>query len=290
MSSEDAIKEQEFISSLKADTGRNLAEWMLAIDGCTAVERNDIIDWLRQAGFNFDKASWLERIHNNDGQPIYADVVITTPKQKTLPQRSEGLKKSTAQKQSATNVVSLERPAKAEPNSATDSASPAAIIPFRQSPASDDAAANPEKTTTPPQAATPTHANDPTQQDEALQKLLASAKAYRPLAQHLLSAVERAVPGAAFDVTAKTIAIGKPDVFGILGVSAKGLTLALALEPEMEGPPLSKTKFPTPNLKVPAKYSQVPFTHLGFFDDARQVNNVLEKLIIQACQQVNGHI
>jgi hypothetical protein len=64
--------ERQFLESLKADTGRDLAAWMEAIGAENLDRRNDIIDWLRRQGFMFSKASWLERIHNNGGQPIYS--------------------------------------------------------------------------------------------------------------------------------------------------------------------------------------------------------------------------
>src|SRR6476659_8716110 len=71
MSTDYAAKEREFLDSLKADTGRDLSEWMAAIRAQALPHRNDIIDWLRQQGFMFSRASWLERIHNNAGRPIY---------------------------------------------------------------------------------------------------------------------------------------------------------------------------------------------------------------------------
>lgn len=73
MSSDYADKEREFIDTLEADTGRDLAGWMAAIAGAGLGHRNDIIDWLRRQRFTFDRASWLERIHHNGGRPIYAE-------------------------------------------------------------------------------------------------------------------------------------------------------------------------------------------------------------------------
>jgi len=64
--------ERQFLESLQADTGRDLAAWMEAITAENLDRRNDIIDWLRRQGFMFSKASWLERIHNNGGRPIYS--------------------------------------------------------------------------------------------------------------------------------------------------------------------------------------------------------------------------
>lgn len=45
---------------------------MLAISDTQLRGRNEIIDWLRHRGFSFARASWLERIHHNGGQLIYA--------------------------------------------------------------------------------------------------------------------------------------------------------------------------------------------------------------------------
>jgi len=73
MAADYGEKERAFIDGLKEDSGRDLDEWMVAIAEQNLPHRNDIIDWLRQQGFMFSKASWLERIHHNGGRPIYAD-------------------------------------------------------------------------------------------------------------------------------------------------------------------------------------------------------------------------
>lgn len=73
MSTDYGEKERQFLSTLKADSGRDLDEWMRAIAAQGLTQRNDIIDWLRRQGFMFSKASWLERIHNNGGKPIYGE-------------------------------------------------------------------------------------------------------------------------------------------------------------------------------------------------------------------------
>ena len=79
MATDYGEKERAFIDGLKENSGRDLDEWMAAITEQNLPHRNDIIDWLRQQGFMFSKASWLERIHHNGGRPIYADNVATTP-------------------------------------------------------------------------------------------------------------------------------------------------------------------------------------------------------------------
>jgi hypothetical protein len=71
MSTDFAEKEREFLATLEADTGRTLAAWMEAISAQGFADKNEAIDWLRQQGFMFSKAAWLERIHHNGGRPIY---------------------------------------------------------------------------------------------------------------------------------------------------------------------------------------------------------------------------
>lgn len=78
MSADFAEKEREFLTALKADTGRDLEAWMAAIRAQDFAHRNDLIDWLREQGFPFARASWLERIHHNGGRPIYWDGKQTT--------------------------------------------------------------------------------------------------------------------------------------------------------------------------------------------------------------------
>ena len=65
--------EREFIEGLADDTGRDLAGWLSLIDSHKFDHRNDMIDWLRQQGLTFAKASRLERIHHNGGKPLYGE-------------------------------------------------------------------------------------------------------------------------------------------------------------------------------------------------------------------------
>ncbi|AHB48606.1 hypothetical protein W911_09720 [Hyphomicrobium nitrativorans NL23] len=86
MSIDYGEKERQFLATLKADTGRDLDEWMAAIAAEGLAHRNDVIDWLRRQGFMFSKASWIERIHNNGGQPIYAGG--GAPRARAVPRRT----------------------------------------------------------------------------------------------------------------------------------------------------------------------------------------------------------
>lgn len=183
MATDFGEKERAFLDGLKENTGRDLAEWMQEIAASGQVQRNDIIDWLRHKGLMFSRASWLERIHHNGGQPIYADAPKDTPRSRPR-RRREGV------------------PA---------TALPAASL-----------ATDPPPPVAPPPASVPVPAGD-------IDALLAKAKAYRPLAQHVLAKIKSVRPAANFTARESAVAIGDPNVFAALGISAKELRLHLAL-------------------------------------------------------------
>ncbi|MTD93693.1 hypothetical protein GIW81_05010 [Hyphomicrobium sp. xq] len=59
--------------------------------------------------------------------------------------------------------------------------------------------------------------------------LLAKAKAYRPLAQHVLAKIKSVNPAAQVSARESAVAIGGPSPFAVLGITAKELRLHLAL-------------------------------------------------------------
>lgn len=59
--------------------------------------------------------------------------------------------------------------------------------------------------------------------------LLAKAKAYRPLAQHVLAKIKSVNPAAQISARENAVAIGGPSPFAVLGITAKELRLHLAL-------------------------------------------------------------
>ena len=73
MAADEREEEREFLGGLKTRTGRDLGDWMAAIATQGFTDKNEIIDWLREQGLPFARASWLERIHSNGGKPIYSD-------------------------------------------------------------------------------------------------------------------------------------------------------------------------------------------------------------------------
>lgn len=181
--------ERQFVAALKADTGRSLEEWLAAIDGQGLAQRNDIIDWLRRQGFMFAKASWIERIRNNGGRPIYETASGPRPAARARP-----------------------RPGLAKASQGASDAAPAPPVLPPPQPAA-------------PAAPPPASATDAA----ALEALLARAKAFRPLAAYVIAEIRKAVPGVvvtAHDGHA-TFHAGAA-AFAVLGVSAKELRLGVA--------------------------------------------------------------
>ena len=208
MSIDYGEKERQFLATLKADTGRDLDEWMAAIAAEGLTHRNDVIDWLRRQGFMFSKASWIERIHNNGGRPIYAGAGAARPR--------------TATRRTPPRI--LPAPSAAQPAPATPAPAPAAPIPS-------------------PHAAAPAAA-DPT----ALEALLARAKAYRPLAAYVVAEVRKVAPDVTVVPRDGYIAFHTAGrEFAVLAIGARELRLGLtmrdppanaALEPARFSPPL----------------------------------------------------
>lgn len=85
-------REREFLSGLKATTGRDLSEWVSTIAASGLAHRNEKIDQLRYMGLSFRDASWLERIHHNGGSPIYVSSLICEPKTK-IPRKIESVER-----------------------------------------------------------------------------------------------------------------------------------------------------------------------------------------------------
>lgn len=197
--------EQEFLAGLKGQTGKDLAEWMAVLTGKAFANKNDTIDWLRLQGFAFNWASWLERIHANGGQPLYADKPVAPVVKKASPSRD----------------------AKAEK---TEKAAPAATAPVTV--VSQSAVRAPAVVA----------GGDG---DAALQGLIAAAKGYQPLYRLLASEIARAVPGATLTAADAYICVGSPREFAGIETSAKGLRLALDLGDHPFAPPLQPSRLAT---------------------------------------------
>ncbi len=207
MSRDYGEMEQEFIAGLKADTGRDLAGWMTAIDAQTFGHRNDLIDWLRQQNFTFSKASWLERIHHNGGRPVYGE----RPPAKVREHRDVKGAAEPPTVRAATIEVPPLPPAKIE------------VAPPR-----------PRIVTTAPIGFAP----------NGLPLFLAKAKGYRPLAEMLLRQIHNAAPGTIVAVHETHAALGAPGVYGALALTAKDIRLSLDLGDHAQAADVKRVRLP----------------------------------------------
>lgn len=210
MSIDYGERERQFLATLKADTGRSLDEWMAAIGAAGLTHRNDIIDWLRREGFMFSKASWIERIHNNGGRPIYGDAGAARTRR---PRR---------------------RPA-SSPSPNLDAASPSGDAGAPSEPI----AAAPAPQPAPPPAAE--------RQDDgaALDALLQRAKAFRPLAIFLIAEIQKTLPGVAVIPRDGHVLFRHGADVALLAISARELRLGLALKHPPAGVTLEPARFPS---------------------------------------------
>jgi hypothetical protein len=271
MSTDYGEKERQFLETLKGDTGRDVAEWMAAIAAEKLEGRNAIIDWLRRQGFMFSKASWLERIHNNGGKPIY---------------ENSGSLRRTARPRSVTTpaappaVASTAPPSAPPPAAEPPPAAPrqsATVIPLRIVPKAPPAPSPPPA---PPAAAASTP--PPPAQQHDLETVLAKAKAFRPLANYVLSEIAKAVPGSATTAGPSYVVLSKgAQTFAVLTISGKELRLGLALKGAAVEAPYQATKLPS----LPAGLA-ASLTHMAVLTDARQINETLIGRVRDAADRV----
>jgi hypothetical protein len=249
-------KEREFLASLKEETGRDLDAWMAAINMQGLTERNDIILWLRRQGFMFAKASWLERIHHNGGKPIYAESATGQPERTQRAPRTH--RKDASALEPPPAAAASEDPAAKAASAAASEPPPAA------------------------QAASVSVAPEPVAPAADLEQLLAKAKAYRPLAQHLIAQIRSVRPAASFEPRETFLAIADPQEFARLGIGPKELRLHLALGA------LSFDEVLRKGAPGGGLGKEEAFSHMVVLTDARQVDRRLLDLVAQAARHVNG--
>lgn len=126
-----------------------------------------------------------------------------------------------------------------------------------------------------PAPAPPTPASAPAPSSD-VDALLAKAKAYRPLAQHVLAKIKSVRPAADFTARESAIAIGDPNVFAALGISAKELRLHLALGEHPFDEVVRKGQAGGGLGKGEA------LTHMLVLTDARQIDQRLLELVALA--------
>lgn len=244
MTTDYGEKERAFIEGLKEATGRDVQEWMDAISAQDLAHRNDVIHWLRQQGFMFSKASWIERIHHNGGRPIYADAPRGAPR----PRAARRERPASPPQQTVPAPQALPEVAPPLPDVAP-------LQPFAQ----------------PAQTA-----------DEDLTPLLAKAKAYRPLAQHVIAKIKAVRPSARFLARDSFVAIADPDAFAALGIGTKELRLHLALGDHPTDASLKK------GIPGGGLGKSDALSHMVVLTDARQVDQKLLDLVQRAAANVNG--
>lgn len=236
MATDERDEEREFLAGLQARTGRDLGAWMTAIAAQGSADKNEIIDWLREQGLPFARASWLERIHRNGGKPIYSGEPVKRP---------------------------LEKAREAESRPASVDSQPVAPAPAPPSSK---------------RSATATPTQQPLADAEALERLVAAAKGYRPLYHLLETEMRNVVPALAIAPKAGYLSLGAPAEFGVLTLHAIELRLGLDLGEHPFDPLLQKAKLKGPGAAI---------THMVVLTDARQVNDGLLAAIKTANARVN---
>ena len=156
---------------------------MVAIDAANLDDKNAVIDWLRPQGFTFANASWLERIQNNGGRPIYLD----------QPEHLHGAR-STGQLPPCPPAPVSAAPKPVQPK------------PPMQPPARPPA--RPVAAPPPPDTS-------------AIASILAQGKAYRPLAEMLLREIERALPDVTAAPEEGLIGLFRPRSLGVLQITPR---------------------------------------------------------------------
>lgn len=246
MAKDLAEKEREFIEALVADTGSDLGAWMGAISASGQDNRNAIIDWLRQQGFAFPKASWLERIHHNGGKLIYADdspVVAAIPKPAPSPR------------------IAVETRVASEPRAAPETERPkVAAEPPPDVP-------EPEPEPAPPAAA----GVDLLNREEVMQ-LLAAAKGLRPLAEMVLREIEEVVPGTRHTLAPPFLLFTSPAQFAALLPQAK----EIRLYGDFGSDTRDRTK------KAEGSRGSVPYPDVLVLNDARQIDERFREIVAKA--------
>lgn len=315
-------KEREFLVGLKADTGRDLAEWMALISGQNLPHRNDVIDWLRRQGFMFSRASWLERIHHNGGLPIYlepealalatntaisgpaavTDAVVPAPAS-VLPGAAPPLPAVTgggqAEPSPAPSEPTIPRPATpalaaarsdaahfeatGAPPAAPDAGEPPRSGPPDALPHADRPHAIRAAAAPATPSLSPGHAMVTASTPEALAEVLAKGKAYRPLAVHILKTIEVALPELAVSAGASHLVLGAPNAFGLIAISGKDVRLALDLAGAPVAPPFEPVRLPVTSARAVAG-----LTHMIVLSDARQIDAALIGAIREAARRSEG--
>lgn len=245
MGTDYAEKERAFIAGLREDTGRDLSGWMQAIEQESLSNRNDIIDWLRQQGFPFARASWLERIHHNGGRLIYADdeVVGAAP-------LAAAIAREGAQKPQVFPFAGKPPVRQAVDGAVSEIAAPPRIVSTRPAPIAPGT-------------------------DVSIAELLTAAKGLRPLAEVLISEIRQTVGATAIAAEPPLIIFAAPKRYAALLTSAKELRLFADF-----GGGTARVK-----RVEPTKSFAPPYAQAIVLNDVRQIDAELLALVATAHQR-----
>lgn len=285
MTTDYAEKERQFIRSLESETGCDLDGWMRRIAAQNLPHRNDIIDWLRVEGFAFAKASWLERIYANGGNPVYPEPTAPARETAATPAKSksetdsgngdkvdgdeaEALPAATVcggraqtpslHKPSLRLVVSNQDQAPARTGGDSGSGS--------DSNGGQDLSGSLRDKP-------PGHGQRPG--EEKIEAALVQAKGLRPLAQLILARIHDSAPNVVFAAEGPLIIAslnGQP--MALLTVQPKELRLGLNRTGLGDHERLSPARFTIGKGRIPAAIS-----HMCILNDARQIDSELMKIL-----------
>jgi hypothetical protein len=151
----------------------------------------------------------------------------------------------------------------------------------REAPAPTTAAPVPAPSAQPPPAPPAATAPAPSSTGD-LDAVLAKAKAYRPLAQHVLAKIKSVSPAAAVSARESAVAIGGPSPFAVLGITARELRLHLALGEHPSDEVVKKGQ------AGGGLGKEEVLSHMLVLTDARQIDARFIELVTLAAARATG--
>jgi len=263
MTSHFVDKERAFVDGLEVETGRSLGVWMTEIEASGLTARNDIIDWLRQRGFTFAKASWLERIHHNGGALIYGGAAPSVAPTASFARMANA---TAAAGQASPGPIAPVRPTSAPASQAVPVQMPA---PGQSQPVARALPPAPPVIRAAPAPAAPSAASHP---DLGLEAILAQGKAYRPLAQLLLREILAVLPGADLRLADGVVVFDMTGPFCAMAPGPKGVRLDLPAGP-------------SPLFQASRTVAVAGLTASALLTDARQIDERLLKAVADAARR-----
>jgi len=118
-----------------------------------------------------------------------------------------------------------------------------------------------------------------TEDTRGLSELLTKAKAYRPLAEHLIREISKAIPGAGVSARGSYVSVARTTEFAALAVAARELRLGLALGDDDDGNSVPRGKMTGTLARI---------SHVISLTDARQIDGKLLEAVRKADIAANG--